>query len=218
MPSEENEPASKDQKPDEFFAGQENRTELERSVGKEFTDEECNKIYEYYAQGYSARQIIAHFNKDRGHQDLKLNPGSLESVLDKEDAAEAVARHRYNYIKKIKMEPMADRLLRLDSLEQIRRRISLMLSRMKPETNPKCRPFYMNGAKLLIDILDLARREVMGTQLYAGLGHPVEGLDEIADGDLIEQRDALLKRVENLKRRSQAVDTPAGGDGAEGED
>lgn len=144
-------------------------------------------------EGVSYRDILTFLKNE---YKISMTRNGIISMLESKRSQPFVKRFREDYLRKIKDVPIANKRIRIDDLERIRKKIISQLDSNELNTRER-REEFRHLVRTLNDVIINAREEMeRKPQLIAGLGLIGEFSDK-SDDELIARKDELVKCAHN---------------------
>lgn len=178
-------------------------------------------VYKKAVEGYNASAIARSVNKLPSRKEKEaISKELMETFLDRHDVEEIVSKRRLEYVKAIRILPIADKKNRLFDLEKMRKKFERVISHLiEPgaDINNRETQQLIKASNMMIQILNAARDEMEHRpNLAVGVTINQGDLSELTDEQLAQQRSELLSRAQrSLKSRVVDSDETSEGDGRE---
>lgn len=168
------------------------------AVPSKLNDEQRLICVRMYAEGVSLNNICSYLKTE---WNIDFTDNGMYGVVRAKKYELHLKRFKEEYFKRIKDVPIANKRIRIDDLESIRKKIVKVLDDNPCETKNQREEFrYM--VRTLNDTIINAREEMeKKPNLIAGLGI-VGDLGEKSDDELIAERDEILAQARRIIPRA----------------
>lgn len=163
-------------------------------VPAKLNDEQRIILVRMHAEGMAPKDMVAHIKNE---WNIDFTSEGVGVVVRAKKFEGHLKRFREDYLKKIKDVPIANKRIRIDDLERIRKKVMKALEENPCETKQQKEEFRF-FVRTLNDTIINAREEMeKKPQLIAGLGLLGDFSDK-SDDELIAERDEILRQANRL--------------------